>query len=121
MALALPVNVNVRNKVPVDVMPGAPQEAVIPFGNPEATLMVDQPALDTKTAPPRGAAVTVTVAEERDGIERVCGDTANTTPNAGCTFRAILLLAETPSPTTVTTTVADDVGAVGDAVSISVS
>jgi hypothetical protein len=121
MALALPVSVNVRNKVPADVTPGAPQEAVIPFGNPEAMLMVDQPALVTKTAPPRGAAVTVTVADERDGIESVCGDTANTTPRAGCTFRAILLLAETPSPATVTTTVAEDGGAAGDAVSVSVS
>jgi hypothetical protein len=121
MALALPVSVNVRNKVPADVTPGAPQEAVIPFGNPEAMLMLDQPALVTKTAPPTGAAVTVTVAEERDGIESVCGDTANATPSADCTFSAILLLAETPSPTTVTTTVADDGGAIGDAVSVSVS
>ena len=121
MAFALPVSVNVRNKVPAVVTPGAPQEAVIPFGNPEAMVMVDQPALDTKTAPPRGAAVTVTVAEERDGIESVCGDTANTTPSAGCTFRAMLLFAETPSPATVTTTVAEDVGAAGDAVSVSVS
>jgi hypothetical protein len=121
MALALPVNVNVRNKIPPDVKPGAPQEAVIPFGNPEAMLMVDQPALLTKTAPPTGAAVTVTVAEERDGIESVCGDTANATPSADCTFRAILLLAETPSPATVTTTVAEYDGAVEDAVSVSVS
>jgi hypothetical protein len=121
MALALPVSVSVRNKVPADVKPGAPQEAVIPFGSPEPMLMVDQPALDTRTAPPRGAAVTVTVAEERDAIESVCGDTANTTPNAGCTCSAILLLAETPSPATVTTTVANDAGVVGDAVSVSVS
>jgi hypothetical protein len=121
MALALPVNVNVRNKVPVEVKPGAPHEAVIPFGNPEAMLIVDQPALATRTAPPRGAAVTITVAEERDGIESICGDTANATPSADCTFRVILLLAETPSPATVTTTVADDGGAAGDAVSVSVS
>ena len=121
MALAPPVSVNVRNKIPPDVKPGAPQEAVIPFGNPEAMLMVDQPALLTKTAPPTGAAVTVTVAEERDSIESVCGDTANAAPSADCTFRVILLLAETPSPATVTTTVADDTGAVGDAVSVSIS
>ena len=120
MALALPVSVNTRNRVPADVRPGAPHAAVIPFGNPEA-MMVDQPALDTKTAPPRGPAVTVTVADERDAIESVCGDTANATPSAGCTCKVILLLAEMPSPATVTTTVANDVGAVEDAVSVSVS
>jgi hypothetical protein len=121
MALALPVSVNVRNKVPADVKPGGPQEAVIPFGNPEAMLMVDQPAFVTKTAPPMGVAVTVTVAVESDPIDSVCGDTANATPSAGCTCNVTLLLAETPSPATVTTTVADDGGIVGDAVSVSVS
>jgi hypothetical protein len=121
MALALPVSVNVRNKVPADVTPGAPQEAVIPFGNPEVMLILDQPALATRTVAPRGAAVTVTVADERDAIARVCGDTANTTPKAVFTCSPILLLAETPPPATVTTTVADDAGAVADAVSVSVS
>jgi hypothetical protein len=121
MALALPVSVSARNRVPADVTPGAPHAAVIPFGNPEAMLRVDQPALVTKTAPPQGVAVTVTVAVETDVIDSVCGDTANTTPSAGCTCKVILLLAEMPSPATVTTTVADDGGAVEDAVSVSVS
>jgi hypothetical protein len=111
----------VRNKIPVEVIPAAPQEAVIPFGNPEVMLILDQPALAARTAPPKGAAVTVTVADEVDAIASVCGDTPNTTPIAGCTCTAILLLAETPSPATVTTTVPDDAGAVGDAVSVSVS
>lgn len=106
MAFALPVNVNVRNNIPAEVKPGGPHEAVIPLGNPESILMVDQPVLATRTAPPRGVAITVTVADERDGIESTCGDTANATPSAVCTFRAMLLLAEMPSPTTVTTTVA---------------
>jgi hypothetical protein len=121
MALALPVSVSTRNRVPADVRPGAPHAAVIPFGNPEAMLRVDQPALVTKTAPPQGVAVTVTVAVERDVIHSVCGDTANATPSAGCTCKVILLLAEIPSPATVTTTVANDVGAVEDAMSVSVS
>jgi hypothetical protein len=84
-------------------------------------LILDQPALATRTVAPRGAAVTVTVADERDAIARVCGDTANTTPKAVFTCSPILLLAETPPPATVTTTVADDAGAVADAVSVSVS
>src|ERR1700733_2673620 len=121
MAPALPVSVRVRNKAPVDVMPGAPHAAVILFGNPEAMLTVDQPALFTKTAPPKGVAVTVTVTVERDPIDSVCGDTANTTPSAGCTCTVTLLLAETPSPATVTTTVTSDGGSVEDAVSVSVS
>jgi hypothetical protein len=121
MALALPVSVSVRNKIPADVTTGVPHAAVIPFGNPEVMLMVDQPPLLPKTAPPKGMAVTVTVAVARDPIESVCGDTANTTPTAGCTCKVMLLLAETPSPATVTTTVAIDAGAVGDAVSVSVS
>ena len=120
-ALALPVSVSVRNNIPADVTPGALHEAVIPFGNPEATLMVDPPALITKSAAPNGVAVTVTVAVERGPIDSVCGDTANATPRAGCTCKVMLLLAETPSPATVTTTVANDGGAVGDAVSVSVS
>ena len=82
-ALALPVSVSTRNRVPADVTLGAPHAAVMPFGNPEAMLMVDQPALGTKTAPPQGVAVTVTVAVERDVIHSVCGDTANATPSAG--------------------------------------
>lgn len=121
MALALPVSVSARNRIPADVRPGALHEAVIPFGNPEAMLMVDQPVLATKTAPPKGVAVTVTVAVEGDVIDSVCGDTANTTPSAGCTCKLRLLLAEMPSPATVTTTVANDGGAVEDAVSVSVS
>lgn len=121
MALELPVSVNVRYKVPADVKPGEPQEAVTPFGNPEAMLIVDQPALATKTAPPRGVAVTVTIAVEKDPIDSVWGDTANATPSAGCTCKVTLWLAETPSPATVITTVANDDGAVGDAVSVSVS
>ena len=121
MALALPVSVSVRNKAPADVTPGAPHAAVIPFGNPEAMLMVDQPALVTKTAPPMGVAVTVTIAVEREPIASICGDTANATPSAGCTCKVTLLLAETPSPATVTTTVANDGGAVRVAVSVSVS
>jgi hypothetical protein len=121
VALALPVRINVRNKTPADVIPVALQEAVIPFGNPEAMLILDQPALAARTAPPKGAAVTVTVADEVDAIESVCGDTPNTTPIAGCTCSATLLLAETPSPATVTTTVAEDAETVGDAVSVSVS
>ena len=120
IALALLVSVNVRNKIPADVMPGAPHEAVIPFGSPEVMLILDQPALP-RTVPPRGAAVTVTVADERGAIDSVCGDTANATPGVGCTCSAMLLLAETPSPETVTTTLASDNGAVADAVSVSVS
>jgi hypothetical protein len=121
MALALPVSVNVRNKIPADVKPGALHEAVMPFGSPDVMLILDQPALATRTVPPRGVAVTVTVAKERDAIASVCGDTTKTAPSAGCTCIPILLLAETPSPATVTTTVATDAGAVADAVSVSVS
>jgi hypothetical protein len=84
-------------------------------------LILDHPALPARTAPPKGAPVTVTVAEEVDAIASVCGDTPNTTPSAGCTWSAILLLAETPSPATVTTTVATDGGAVVDAASVNVS
>jgi hypothetical protein len=120
MAPALPVSVSVRNKIPVDVNPGAPQVAVMPFGNPETMLSDDQPELTTNTTPPRGAAVTVTVAVERDPIDSVCGDTAKATLRAGCTCKVTLLLAETPSPATVTTTVAVDGVAVGDAVRVSV-
>jgi hypothetical protein len=119
-ALALLVSVNVRVRIPADVMPGVPHDAVMPFGRPEGMLMLDQPAL-LRTAPPVGVAVTVTVADERGVIERVCGERANTTPGAGCTCNAMLLLADTPSPETVTTTVAEDAGAAADAVRISVS
>ena len=85
MALALPVSVNVRNRIPAEVIPGAPHEAVIPFGNPEAMLILDQPALPISTAPPKGAPVTVTVPDETEVIASVCGDTPSTTPRASCT------------------------------------
>ena len=57
-ALALPVSVNVRNKIPADVIPGAPHEAVTPFGSPEAMVIVEDPALAARIAPPKGAPVT---------------------------------------------------------------
>ena len=121
MALVLPVSVSVRNTAPAEVTPGVPHLAVRPFGNPEAMLMVDEPVLETKTAPPTDTAVTVTVAVERDGIESVCGDTVIRTPGVGHTCKVKFLLVLRPSPATVTTTVAKDSGAVAEAVSVSVS
>lgn len=121
MAFALPVSVSVRKTAPEEVTPAVLHAAVMPFGNPEAMLMGDEPPLVANAAPPKGVAVTVIVAIEREPIDSVCGDTANTTPIAGCTCKIMLLLAEMPSPETVITTVANDGGAVGDAVSVSVS
>jgi hypothetical protein len=58
IALALPVSVSFQTTAPAELTPGALQDAVIPFGNPD-TLM-DAPVPPVATTPPTGVNVIVT-------------------------------------------------------------
>jgi hypothetical protein len=120
-AALLPFSVRVRTETPAEVMLAAPHEAVKPFGNPEAMVMVDPALFVANATPPTGVAATVIVAVERDGTEIACGDTCSKTPGAACTRNVTYLLAEIPSPATVTTAVAEAATAVEGAVSVRIS
>jgi len=115
----LPVNVNVHTTAPAEFIRGVLKAAVNPFGNPEATLIVD-PAADAAVIPPTGVAVTVTVAVERACTETLAGETVSKMPGACCTCATICLLAEMPSPLAVTVIVAEPNAAVDEAVKVSV-
>ncbi len=121
IAALLPFSVRVRTETPAEVTLAAPHEAVKPFGNPEAMLMVDAALLVANATPPTGVAVTVIVAVERDGIEIACGDPCSRTPGAACTRKATYLLAARPSPATVTTAVVEAATAVEGVVSVRIS
>ncbi len=120
-AALLPFSVRVRSKTPADVTLAAPHEAVKPFGNPEAMVMVAPAPFVASATPPTGVAATVTVAVERDDTETACGDTCSKTPGAACTRKATYLLAARPSPATITTGVAEAATAVEVAVRVRIS
>lgn len=120
IAWALPVNVSFQTTAPAELTPGALQDAVIPFGNPDKLMDDPIPPVAT-TAPPTGVSVIVTNTKELDGMETACGETVSTAPAAGCTCKAKLLLLLRPSPAAVTTTATELTGALADAVSVNVS
>lgn len=120
IAFALPISVSFQRTAPEELMPGALQDAVIPFGNPDILMDDPFPPVAT-TAPPTGVSVTVTIAEEADGMEMADGETANTAPAAGCTSKVKPLLAPRPSPAAVTTKATGLTSEVADAVSVNVS
>jgi hypothetical protein len=121
IAALLPFSVRVRTEAPSEVRLAAPHEALKPFGNPEAMLMVAPALLVANATPPTGVAVTVIVAVERDAIEIACGDTCSRTPGAACIRNVTYLLAKIPSPATVTTAVVEAAAPVEEAVSVRVS
>jgi hypothetical protein len=120
IALALPVSVSFQTTAPAELTPGALQDAVRPFGNPDMLMEDPIPPVAT-TAPPTGVRVIVAVAVELDGMAIACGETVSTAPAAGCTCKAKLLLLLRLSPAAVTTTATELAGALADAVSVNVS
>jgi hypothetical protein len=76
-AVALPVKVSVHTTAPALVTEGALQDAMNPFGNPDATLIVDPTALPATANPPIAVPVTVTVAVPSDCIVTDTGATAS--------------------------------------------
>lgn len=84
IACALPVSVSFQMTVPAELTPGALQDAVIPFGNPDK--LIDDPIpRAAATGPPIGVSVIVAITAEADGMEIACGDTVTTAPTVGCT------------------------------------
>jgi hypothetical protein len=76
-ALELPFSVSVHTTAPAGVKVGALQDAVNPFGKPDAMLMVDPAAPLATVNPPNGVPVTVKVAVPRDCIDTDPGATAS--------------------------------------------
>jgi len=76
-AAELPVSVSVHTTAPVEVIDAELQLAVIPFGRPDATLMLDPLAELATTAPPAGVAVTVTFDVPSDCMDNATGETAS--------------------------------------------
>lgn len=104
-AAGLPVSVRVHAAAPAAFTAAALQLAVTPFGNPDATLMLEpEPPLAT-TAPPTGVAVTVIVADPSDCIETAAGEAINVKLGAWVTCSVTLLVAVNPSPAAVTVSV----------------
>ena len=120
-AVALPASVIVHTTAPPELTVGALKDAVNPFGNPEATVMLDPAPPAATVIPPTGVAVTVTVEDDRDCIETDAGDEASVIPGAACTCKLTLFVAVSPSPAAVIVTVAEATGAVLDAKSANVS
>jgi hypothetical protein len=120
IALALAVRVSFQTIAPVEVKPGALQDAVTFFGSPDTMLIVDPPASRAATTPASGVSATVAVAVEAEATEIVRGATLSATPGA-LTCRLSGWLTLRPSPAAVTMTVAELTAAVSDAVRVKLS
>jgi hypothetical protein len=140
-AAELPVRVSVQVAAPAALTVGALQVAIKPWGSPETRLMLTPPppqpvmenplsggrmplrAEGSRPGPgfaeavtlPEGVAVTVTVAVESEDMESAVGVTASSTADEGCTSKVRFWLATRPSPTAVTTRVAEVAGAEAEA------
>ena len=75
VAVELPVKVSVHRTAPEEFTVGLLQDAVKPFGNPEATLITEPVAPAASTNDPVGVAVTTAVVAESDCTEIDAGET----------------------------------------------
>ena len=117
----LPVRVRFHTAAPDKVREAALNAAVIPWGSPETTPIVDPEAAAGSATPPTGVAVTVTMAVPMDSMETFAGEIDNVTPGADCTCTVTVWFAVSPSPAAVTVTVADETGAEADADNVRVA
>jgi hypothetical protein len=120
-AAELPVSISVHTTAPVEGTDAELQLAVIPFGSPDATLMLDPAAALGTAAPPTGVAVTVTAIEPRDCIETAVGEAANVKLGPCVTCSVTLLVAVKPSPLAVTVNVELPTAVEAPAASVSVA
>jgi hypothetical protein len=119
-AVGLPVNVSFETTAPAEFTVGVLHVPVNPFGNPDATLMLDPAAPFATVTPPTGVAVTVNVAVPSDCIEIEAGATASLIPGACWTCKVTVFVSVNPSPLAVIVTAAEPTVAVDAAESVSV-
>jgi len=116
----LPVNVSVHTTAPAAFTEAALQLAVIPFGNPDATLMVEPAAPLATAVPPTGVAVTCTVVDPSDCIA-AAGAAVSVKFGPCVTWSVTLLVAVNASPLAVTVTVELPTAVAAPATSVSVA
>jgi hypothetical protein len=104
-AVELPVRVSVHITAPAVFTDAELQLAVIPFGRPDTTLMLEPAAPLATAAPPAGVAVTFTVVELSDCIDAAVGEAARVKFGACVTCSVTLLVDVKPSPLAVTVSV----------------